>query len=447
MKIDVIDQSETRKELQVTVPAQLVDEQDKEALKAFRKEARVPGFRAGKAPETILRQRFRKQLSEEINRRINQKVYEEAVQESDLDIYDVVEFPNDTVYTPGLETTLTITVDVTPPFDLPEYKNIATTVPSSDVTDAEIDEAIHQIRRSRADFKTVERAAEEGDYLQVSYKGTHDGEDIAAKLEATPNLKSWGTVDKAWEEAGTDEAKQYGVPAVIDGIVGMSADDEKEVTQTLPEDFAVEELRGMEITYAVTVHEVRERVLPEMDEAFLKTVRSESVEDFKAQIMDDLEGRKKQEADQAQRQQILDHLDGQVDIALPETGLERETQQVMGRVMVQNMQRGISEDVFEENKEALYAQSAQVAARDLKLQIILAKIAKEEDIKVADEDLSRAVYGIAQQQRRSPDEVVKELQGDRNRVIQLQRQILFQKTLDFLAKAATVAESTVEGQS
>jgi len=134
-----------------------------------------------------------------------------------------------------------------------------------------------------------------------------------------------------------------------------------------------------------------------------------------------------------------------VDFALPESGLEREIQQVMGRVMVQNMQRGVSEEVFEENKEALYAQSQGVASRDLKLQIILAKIAMEAEITVADEDLSRAVYGIAQQQRRSPDEIVKELQGDRNRVLQLQRQILFQKTLDFLVKEATVSETSADG--
>jgi trigger factor len=108
------------------------------------------------------------------------------------------------------------------------------------------------------------------------------------------------------------------------------------------------------------------------------------------------------------------------------------------------MQRGVSEEVFEQNKEALYAQSHQVATRDLKLQIILAKIALKEEIKVGDEDLSQAVYRIAMQQRRDVQEIVKELQGDRNRVLQLQRQILFQKTLDFLVNEATVTDASAE---
>jgi trigger factor len=367
--------------------------------------------------------------------------YEEVVKNDDIDVYTVVEFPEPGDIASGQELSIDLTVDVTPKFDLPEYKGIQTELPPTDVSDGEIEETIERIRRQRADFVVVERAAVKGDYLKVSYAGKVDGEALADKLKEQPRLQAWGAVTNGWEEAGTDEARQFGVPAVIDALVGMKAGDKKSVEQEIPGDFALEELRGKTASYDLEVEEVRERKLPEMDEDFLKSVRAETLEDFKAQIMDELEGRKKREAGDAQREQILKHLGEAVDFELPESGVEGETQNAMARIISQNMQQGVPEEEFEKHKEQIFAGASQSARRDVKLQIILNKIAEKEKITVENEDLSRAVYTMAIQQRQKPEELAKELRKDRNRVVQLQRQILFSKTLDFLtreAKATTV---------
>ena len=274
--------------------------------------------------------------------------------------------------------------------------------------------------------------------MKLSYTGTVNGEPLADQLKEQPRLQAWGTVTNGWEEAGTDEAKQFGVPAVIDALVGMKAGDKQSVEQVLADDFAVEALRGQTVAYEVSVEEVRERKLPEIDEEFLKSVRAETLEDFKAQIMDDLEGRKKREAEDAQREQILNFLGEAVDFPLPESGVEGETQNAMARIISQNMQQGVPEEEFEKHKEQIFAGASQSAKRDVKLQIILNKIAAEEKITVENEDLSRAVYTMAIQQRQKPEDLAKELRKDRNRVVQLQRQILFSKTLDLLTKEAKV---------
>ncbi len=436
------DISETRKNLLVTVSGEEIASEEKTVLKTIAKQARVPGFRPGKAPENVIRQRYRRELGEELNRAVSRKVYQKALEDSELDVYSVVKFGDGETFKPGEETTVEITVDVTPPFELPPYKGIQTTPPSTEVSDKDIDEAIERLRRERADFTVVERAAAQGDYVRLGYEGTVDGEPLEPKLGDEPRLRVWGKAESTWEEAGTDEAKQYGVPAIVDGILGMAAGGEKTVEHTFPDDFPVEDLRGKTAQYAVKVEEVRERRLPELDEGFLKSVQVESVEELKDRVLTDLENTKKREAENAKRQQIIDFLSQRVEFALPESAVESETQNVMGRIMVENMQRGIKEEEFEKNKEALHGQSEQIARRDLKVQLILARIAKDEEIKLEEEDLQQAIMAMASRQRTPVEEFVRELQKDRSKLLRIQRQVLFGKTLDFLVKESKVSEAS-----
>jgi trigger factor len=437
VNVTINDISETRKDVVVTISGDEVSQEESRILKSFIKQAKVPGFRPGKAPEGRVRQLYNQQLNDELKNALMRTAYEQVVQHDDIDVYNIVEFPEPGNFISGQEISLDLTVDVNPDFDLPEYKGISTEAPPIEVEDKEIDETIDRIRRQRADFEVVDREAAESDYVKLSYTGTLDGEPIADQLKDEPRLQAWGAVKDGWEEAGTEEAKQFGVPAVIDALVGMKAGDTKTVEQEIAGDFAVEALQGKTISYALEVAEVRERKLPEIDEEFLKSVRSESLEDFKAQILDELEGKKKQDSESAQRDQILKFLDEAVEIPLPDSAVEAETQNAMGRIINQNMQMGVGEEEFEKNKEAIFAGATQAARRDVKLQIILNRIAEGEEITVENDDLTRAVYSMAMQQRQKPEDLAKEFRKDRGRLVQLQRQILFSKTLDYLLKESS----------
>lgn len=446
VNVTVNDISDTRKTLLVTVSGEEISTHEAEVLKEYTKSARVPGFRAGKAPVHVIRQRYRKNLQEALNQKVAQKVYEEAVNNSGLQVYSVVEFNNNVDYKAGEEVTVDLTVDVTPAFDLPDYKGIAVTPPSTEVEDKEIDEAIERLRRERADFKEVDRAAAEGDYVKVSYKGTIDGKSLAEEFgeERAHEMRAYASADNTWEEVGSEEAKEYGIPSLIDALVGHSKGAQFEVSHTYADDFRLEALRGRTVNYSVEVSEVRERILPEIDEEFLKALRMETLEELKGRILDDLEARKKQEAENAKRQQIIQFLSNSVEFPLPESAVEGETQNVMGRIMVENMQRGVAEEEFEKHKTQLHAQSAEIAKRDVKTQIILAKVAKEQEIKVEEQDLQSAVVNAAQRARTPVEEFVRDLQKDRSKVLRLQKQVLLGKTLDFLVKEANVQDGAAQ---
>jgi trigger factor len=441
VNVTINDTSETRKDVVVTISGDEVSQEESRIIQSFIKQAKIPGFRQGKAPEARVRSLYTKEIKEELKNALMRTAYNEVLGQENLDVYTIVDFPEPTGILIGQELNLDLTIDVNPQFDLPEYKGIETSIPSTEVEDSEIDDTIDRIRRQRADFEVVEREAAEGDYVKLSYTGTLDGEEIAAQLKDQPRLQAWAGVKDGWEEAGTDEAKEFGVPAVIDGVVGMKAGDKKTVEQEIAGDFAIEDLQGKTISYEVEVAEVRERKLPEMDEDFLKSVQAETVEDFKAQIMDQLEAQKQQQATESQRQQILDFLGGSVDIPLPESAVEGATQQAMARMINQNMQMGMQEEDFEKHKEEIYVGAAATAARDVKLEIILNKIAKKEEVTVENEDLSRAVYSMAMQNQQKPEDLAKELRKDQNRVVELQRQILFAKTLDYLLKESKSTET------
>jgi len=441
VNVSISDISETRKDVIVTISGEEVTQEEKKILKTFIKQAKIRGFRPGKAPESRVRQLHAKDIEEELKGSLMRSAYDEVLKREDLDVYTVVDFPDVEGIKPGQEITLDLTVDVNPGFDLPDYKGIDTQPPSTEVDDKEIDETIDRIRKQRADFVEVDREAAEGDYVKVSYTGTVDGEDIAGMLEEQPRLRAWGTVTDGWEEAGTEEARQYGVPAVIDALVGMKKGDKKTAEQEVADDFVVESLRGKKISYEIETSEVRERKLPEIDEEFLKSVNAETLEDFKSQVMDQLEEQKKRESEDKQRNQILDFLSGEVDIPLPQSAVETETQNAMGRIISNNMQQGIPEEEFENHKEEIHAGARKSAERDVKLQIVLNRIAREEKIEVSNEDLSRAVYNMAMQQRQKPEDIAKEFRKDRSRLVTLQRQILFSKTLDLLREEAKVSEA------
>jgi trigger factor len=436
VNVSITDINETRKDVVVSISGEEVAKEEARVLKKFMQQAKVPGFRPGKAPKARVLQLYAKQVKEELSSALMRAAYDEVIKHDDLDVYTVVDFPEPGEFVAGQEVSIDMTVDINPKFDLPDYKGIPTKPPSIEVKDEEIEETIERIRRQRADFEVVEREAAAGDYVKVSYAGSLNGDPVAGQLKDQPRLQAWGTVTEGWEEAGSEEGKQFGVPAVIDGLVGLKAGDTLSVEQVIADDFPVEALRGQAVTYAIEAHEVRERKLPEIDEEFLKSVRAESLEEFKANIMDELESTRKREAADAEREQILKFLDEAVNIPLPESALEAETQNAMGRIISQNMQQGVPEEEFEKHKEQIHAGAQQAARRDVKLQVILGRIAEKENIKVENEDLSRAVYSMAIQQRQKPEDLAKEFRKDRRRLVSLQRQILFSKTLEFLQKQA-----------
>jgi len=435
---EVQDTTETRKLITVTLTGEETQQEEQAIVKEFLKIAKIPGFRPGKAPQEMVKKRYHKEIAKELEQRLVGKAHESGVAKSDFEVFNVIDLDAQ-VTKAGEEAKITFTVDVLTEFELPTYKGLAIEPVDNAVSDEEVEQTIDRIRGQRAEFNEVEKAAAEGDYVRCSYEGKIDDKLIS---EIAPDAAIYGTQKMTWEEAGSKDAP--GVRAVVDGLVGMSAGDEKTVEMDFPADFEVAALAGKKATYTVKAEEVRERILPELDDAFLESVKAESEESFRDQIKNDLVRQKENQGRSQQREAIAKQLLAAVDFPLPESGLESETQAVLRDYMQQNMQRGVPAEEFEKNKEALYEGAAKAAHDRLKNRIIMLKIADKEKIQVSNEDLSQMIMNEAMMTRVAPEKLVKELRKDQNRVQQMRREALLGKTMDFLYKEAVGGDAATK---
>ena len=430
MKTDVRDINPTRKTISITASSEEVSKQEAKLINDFQRKANIPGFRPGKAPENMVRQRFAKDIQQELKQRVVSQAHQKGVADAEFEVFTIVELDEGEIKG-GQGATITFTVDVIPEFEVPAYEGLKVTNTPTEASDEEVAEMIDQILGQRAEFNVVEKAAEKGDYVQCAYEGKIGAEIVA---DLVPENPIFGSQANTWEEAGNEDAP--GVRAIVDGLVGMKAGENKEVTMDFPEDFKPEALAGKTVVYSVEAKEVREKVMPEMNDAFFESMQVKDESELRSKISENIENQKKQQNANGERQQITEELVKSVDFPIPESGVESETEAVLREFMQRNMQQGVSAEEFEKHKESLHEGASKAAHDRFKSRLILSKIAEKEKIKVENEDFSRMIMMEAQQAGQNPDKLVKELQKDQNRVNQMRRDIILGKTMDLLAEKA-----------
>lgn len=436
MNIQVNDLSVTRKSLVVTIDANEVENEHKAVVSQFLKLAQLPGFRPGKAPAAMVVKKFAADIDGEFKQKVMSAAYKAASEQKQVQIASITNI-EDAGIEVGKPAVITVTVDVQPDFQLPEYVGLPTEVAAVEVTDAEVDALIENIRAERAQFKTAERVSQKGDYLKIAYEGTIDGKAIA---ELAPDRLVYAKVPQTWEEVeGTNEGL---IPGLGQQISGLKAGDKKAVTIQFPAEFAaVPALAGKTAVYNVEVQEVRERVLPAIDEEFLKSNRAENLEGFKASIRDNLKVQKEMQNRSGQRRQVLDALVAKVDFALPESLVQQETQEVARQFITDSMRRGATQQQLEAEKDKIFETAKATAASRVKSQLILSKIAEKENIEVNDRDFDTYIYRETMRTGEKPEKIIKDLTKNRELLRSVQRGIIFDKTVEFLVTKATVTSA------
>lgn len=441
VKTDVQDINETRKTITVSVAAAEIASIEASLIKEFMRDAKIPGFRPGKAPENMIRMRYAKELKSELSQRVVSKAHQEGVAKSDFEIFGVVDL-NKGEIAASSDATITFTVDVLQAFEVPAYEGLKVTNEPTEASAEEVEKMFEQLLSQRAEFNVAEKAADKGDYVRCSYEGKI-GDELVADL--VPETPMYGTQKVTWEEAGAEGTP--GVQAIVDGVVGMQAGDEKEVTMEFAEDFKPEALAGKTAVYSLKAEEVREKVMPAMDDAFFASMQVKDEAELRERISENIEGQKKEQNSNAERQQITEQLLASVEFAIPESGIESETEAVLRDFMQRNMQQGASEADFEAHKEQLHEGASKAAHDRLKSRLILSKIAEKEKVQAENDDFSRLIMMQAQQSGEKPEKIVKEIQKDQSRINNMRSEILLGKTMDLIldkAERETVAAATAE---
>jgi len=425
--------SATRKSLVVTLDQSEVDAEHQAVVAEFAKQARLPGFRPGKAPAAMIARRFAKEIAEEFKQKVVGKAYREGLEKEKLDVLNVVNLEEGTIAV-GTAASVTITLDVRPEFVLPDYTQLPTEITSTDATDAEVDGVIEGLRGERADFKAADRPAQKSDYVKLAYEGTVDGQPIA---DLAPDKQIYGKVPQTWEEVeGTNEGV---IPGLGKQLAGLKAGDKKDVAITFPAEFtAVPALAGKAAVYQVEVQEIRERVLPALDAEFFKAQQVDDLAGLQAQVRANLKAQKDYQNRSAQRRQVTEALAAKVDFPVPDSLVESETQGVLRQFIEENMRRGVPQEQFEKDKKELFEGAKKAATNRVKMQLILAKIAEAEKLTVESGDIDAFIYRESARTQQKPEKLVKTLTTDREQLRAVQQNIIFDKAVDFLVSKATV---------
>jgi trigger factor len=432
MKVQVEKKPESVSTLKIELPPEEVSKEWDAIANSFARFAKIPGYRPGKAPRAVVDKRFRKEIQEEVTKKLVSKSYREAIEQKKLRVASLTNL-EDVQFGEDKSMRFQATVVTAPEFKLPDYKNIPVQLPDTKVTEAEIDATLERLRDQTADFVDVpERPAQMEDFVVLDFEGTIEGKPIS---EIAPNAsKNLHGGQKFWLRLAPDNF----LPKFCEQIVGQKKDETRTVIVDFPTDFLVKELAGKQASYTVTLREIKEKVLPAVDDAFAsKLLPGKSLADLRHTIEHDLEHEKEHQVERAKEEQLINHLHEKIQLDLPPPLLRNETKRALTELVQRNRARGIPDEMLKEKEKELIETAAKVAYHRLKTNFILERIAEQEKIEVRKEDVDLRIRQEAQHYNISSDKMRKELE-EHDGLNALAEQILLGKTLDFLKANVSV---------
>jgi trigger factor len=421
-----------KKLVRVELDAAAVDAEFDVITKSFQKQAQLPGFRPGKAPRALVEKKYEADIKDEAKRKLIGDNYRKAIEENKI---QVVGYPDieEVQFGRGQALQFTATVETAPEFKLPEYKGLPAVVETKVVTDADVDRALEMLRGQHVKYNTAARPLAGGDIAVVNYSGTCEGKVITELAPAATGLTEQKNF---WVETTPGSF----IPGFAEQLIGASAGDRRTVNVDFPADFVTPELQGKKGVYAVELVEVKEKVLPVLDDELAKKFGAENVEKLQAGVHADLENELKYSQSKAIRAQVVRALLGRANFDLPESAVAAETRNVVYDLVRQNTQRGVGRELIEKQKDEIYSVAASNAKERVKLAFLVGRIAEREKLQVAEADVLKRAQQLAMMYQMPFDQFIKDLKK-RDGVNELYEQVLHEKVMELLEKNAVLTES------
>jgi trigger factor len=422
-----------KKLVRVELDAAAVDAAFDLITKDYQKQAALPGFRPGKAPRAMVLKKFEAEIKEEAKRKLIGENYRKAIDENKL---QVVGYPDieEVQFGRGQALQFTATVETAPEFQMPEYKGLPAVLEAKVVVEADVERAIELLCNQHVKYQTVARPLAKGDVAVVNYTGTCEGKPIS---ELAPTAKGLTEQKNFWVETADGSF----IPGFAAQLIGAQAGEKRTVNVDFPADFVTAELQGKKGVYEVELVEVKEKIVPPVDDELAKKFGAENVAKLREGVRTDLENELKYSRSRAVRNQVVRALLGRVTFDLPESAVAAETRNVVYDIVRQNTQRGIGRDLIEKQKDEIYSAAAGSAKDRVKLAFLVGRIAEQEKITVTQEDVLKKAQQLAMVYQMPLDQFLKDLKK-RDGVNELYDQVLHEKVLDLMEKQAVISEGT-----
>jgi len=413
-----------KREISVEIPAAEVARETELQIQRYQKSARLPGFRAGHVPASIIKQRFGDGLKNDVIEALIPKYFRREAdkqglipvsqpQVTDLQMHD------------GEPLTFKASFEVLPEIQVEGYKDLRADKPDTSITDEEVEQALNSLREQHATYTTVEgRALAEGDFAQASMDGKpKDGKDVA-DAKANPVH-----MDDVLIEMGG----QNTVPEFSQNLTGASAGDERTFDVSYPEDISDKRLAGKTFVYTVKINGIKQKTLPELNDDFAKELGEfTSVDQVRKHIRENMEAEKRHTAEHAAKDKLVAELVKRNDFEVPESLVDRQIDLRLERGLRALAAQGMKmEDLKKMDLPRLRAGQREQAVQDVKSSLLLERVADLEKIEVSDDDVNQEVEALARQAKQTSEAVRARLTEDGG-LDRIRIRIRSEKTLDFL---------------
>lgn len=413
MKIQVNKEKDWKRTLDIEIEKERVDSEYEQVFKEIKIKSKIPGFRQGKAPMDLIKSRFKDVATEDVIRNLIPQAYKNALKEANLTpVSDPI--LKEIELKPGLPLKFKAEIEVLPQIDVKDYRGLAVTKKKFEVKDEDVEKNIKYLKEQNATLKPVERKAKEGDFILV------DLEKFPAK-----NIK---------EEKAKDQqvflGKQNLLPEFFDAFKNSQAGEQKEFEVFYPTDYRDKELAGKKVEYKVKIKEIKEKVFPEVDDIFAKSLGFSDYLDMRFRIKKDLERKAEQESLRDLKTQLIKKVIEKNSFEVPKSLLKDYLDSV-----VDDFKK--SKEIVDEKK--IRAQNEKVGKDRIRWIILLQEIAKKERVEVTSDDVKDWIKKFAQNYNLT-QEKAKEILAKGKKLEDIKESILEDKVLDLLLRNAIIVE-------
>lgn len=421
MQVSVENTSALERRMTIGVPAERIETEVNKRLQQTARRAKVPGFRPGKVPMSVIRQRYEASARQEALGDLIQETFYEAVVEQKLNPAGAPAV-EPKVFEKGKDLEYVATFEVFPEFEVKGLDGIEIERQDSSVEDADIDKMLDVLRKQGTRYEAVDRAAANDDQVTIDFVGTQDGEAFAGgSAEGTKLVLGSGRM----------------IPGFEDGLVGAKAGDERVLDLTFPEDYQNLDLAGKAAQFKVTVKEVAAPELPELNEAFFKQfgVEETTVEGFRAEVRKNMERELRQALKTKVKNQVMDGLLAANQIDVPAALISNE----VDRLRVQAVQQFGGNIQPEQLPAELFSEQAK---RRVLLGLIIAEMVKQFELKPDDARVRELIEDMAAAYQ-EPEQVVKWYYQNEQQLNEVRSVVLEEQVVDTVLKQAKVTDKQV----
>ena len=427
MNINVEDISSIKKKVSIEISVDQVAQEVESFYKDLGKKAKIKGFRPGKVPRNILERYFKDYVKTEVIQKLIQESYPTALSESHLHpVSDPTIDPGE--LESGKPFQYSATLEVKPEIALEGYLGLNIEGKKEEVKEEEVEGRLKSLQNLHANLKTIQesRPIQKGDFVIVDYDAKMDGK----PLEEAKAIDS--TV-----EVGSGRF----IPTFEEKLIGLKTDEEGEIEVSFPEDYGYKKWAGKTISFHVKVKEIKEKILPVLDDEFAKDLGDYStLAELKAKLQEEIEREKQSVLDRQLKDQMVELLLQKSKFDVPESLVEGQTKTLVSDTKLRLASQGLKMDSLDVSDEKLQQDYRETAMKQVRTFLILEKIADQEGIKVTDDEADNRLREISERTRQKFD-VVKRYYEKNELIPEVKAGIMNEKTLNFLLEKANIKYS------